>query len=93
MWNQNGAIPEAVKIQSFNVANVTANYTMPWGSAHPSLSTKFQFAINNLFSQQNVVGVSPANAPTKTSAFTASPDDQLTVTAPRSFTFTVTQNF
>ena len=93
MWNQNGAIPEAVKIQSYNVANVTANYTMPWGSAHPSLSTKFQFAINNLFSQQNVVGVSPANAPTKTSAFTASPDDQLTVTAPRSFTFTVTQNF
>lgn len=92
MWNANGATPDAVKIDAFNVMNVFVNYTMPWAS-HPSLSTKFQFAINNLFSGQDVVGVSPATAPTASSVFTPSGNDQMTLTAPRSFTFTVTQNF
>jgi iron complex outermembrane receptor protein len=92
MWNANGATPDAVKIDAFNVMNVSVNYTMPWAS-HPSMSTKFQFAVNNLFSSQDLVGVTPANAPTASSAFTPSDNDQLTLTAPRSFTFSVTQNF
>jgi len=93
MWNNNGAVLDAVKIQAMDTTNVAVNYTMPWGSAHPSMSTKFQFAINNLFSHQNIVGVTPAIAPTATSAYTQSPLDQITITAPRSLMFTVTQNF
>lgn len=91
-WNSNGNVPDAVKIAAFNMTNVYVNYTMPWAS-HPSMSTKFQFAINNLFSNQNVVSVSPANAPTAASPFTPSGDDQLVLNAPRSFTFSITQNF
>ncbi len=91
-WDANGNVPDAVKISAFNMTNVYVNYTMPWASK-PSMSTKFQFAINNLFSNQNVVDVSPANGPTAASVFTPSGNDQLKLNAPRSFNLTITQNF
>ncbi len=92
MWNNNGAVIDAVKIDPFNTANLFVNYTKAWAS-HPGYSTKFQFAVNNVFGNQDIVGVSPANGPTPTVAFAPDANDQITLTAPRSVTFSITQNF
>lgn len=83
MYNDNGTINQAITIDPFNVTNLYLNYTFK-GDTNLR-GTKIRFGINNLFNQNNIVGVNPA---LKTSV--ASPADILTLLPARSVSITMT---
>jgi iron complex outermembrane receptor protein len=84
MYNDNGAINQAVAIAPFNVTNLFFNYTFK--GENYLRGTKIRFAINNLFDQHNIVGVVPFS--TKSNA--PSPGDILTLVPARSISLTMT---
>jgi len=84
MYNDNGAINQAVAIDPFNVTNLFINYTFKGESS--LRGTKIRFGINNLFDQHNIVGVAPAS--TKSNA--PAPGDILTLLPARSISLTMT---
>jgi iron complex outermembrane receptor protein len=81
-------VNEAVKISPFDLTNVFVNYTIKNSSKFRG--TKIQLAVNNLFDNHNIVGITPATKPTATAPFVASPLDQLNLLPGRSITITVT---
>jgi len=83
MYNDNGAVNQAVAIDPFNVSNLFLNYTIRGDSY--LRGTKIRFAVNNLLDKHSIVGVAPALA---TSA--VSPNDILTLLPARSVSLTVT---
>jgi len=83
MYNDNGAVNQAVAIDPFNVSNLFLNYTIRGDSY--LRGTKIRFAVNNLLDKHSIVGVAPALA---TSA--VSPNDILTLLPARSVSVTVT---
>jgi len=83
MYNDNGAVNQAVAIDPFNVTNLFLNYTVRGDSY--LRGTKFRLGINNLLDKHSIVGVTPALA---NSAL--SPNDILTLMPGRSVSLTVT---
>ena len=87
MYNNNGAINQAVAIDPFNIANLFINYTLR-GSSKLS-QTRIRLAINNLFDSHAITGVTPAS--TKSNA--PAPGDVLTLMSGRSVALNVTIGF
>ncbi len=84
MYNDNGAINQAVAIDPFNVSNLFLNYTVRGDSY--LRGTKIRFGINNLLDNHSIVGVTPAS----TASSAPAPGDILTLLPARSISLTVT---
>jgi iron complex outermembrane receptor protein len=82
-------IDQAVKIDPFNVVNVFANYTVK--SRSWLRGSKIGLAVNNLANSHNIVGITPATAPTASAHYAENPSDLLNLLPGRSVmvTFTV----
>ncbi len=78
MFNDNGAVHEAITIDPFDITNLFVNYALP-GSSRLSRS-RIRLAINNLTDSHAITAVSAAS---KTSN-APSPDDLLTLMSGRS---------
>ena len=84
MFNDNGAVNEAIPIDPFNVTNMFLNYTLH-GSSMLGQS-KLRFAVNNLTDSHAITAVSPAS---KTSNVPAA-GDVLTLMSGRSVSVSMT---
>ena len=76
LFNDNGAVHEAVKIPPVTMTNLFINYTLKNGS---TLSrSKIRFSVNNLFDKHNITSISPAlkgpSFRTAATSSTCSPD-------------------
>jgi iron complex outermembrane receptor protein len=82
-------VDQAYTINPFNIVNVFASYTI----RHSSLlrGSKIGLSVNNLANSHDLVGITPATAPTLAQKFVESPSDQLNLLPGRSvmMTFTV----
>jgi iron complex outermembrane receptor protein len=83
MYNDNGAVNQAVAIDPFNVSNLFLNYTVR-GESYLR-GTKIRLGFNNILDKHSIVGVNPALANSATS-----PNDILTMLPARSVSLTVT---
>lgn len=88
MYNDNGAVHEAVTISPFTISNLFFNYSLKNVSRYFK-GGKVQLSINNLFDKHSIVSVTPAS---KTSSAPAA-GDQLTLLPARSFTMAVSLDF
>jgi iron complex outermembrane receptor protein len=86
MYNDNGSIHQAVKIDPFNMTSMFLNYTIK--SLSEFSQTKIRLSINNLFDQHSIVAVALAG-----SGNTIGPGDTLTLLAARSVTLSLTFGF
>ena len=84
MYNDNGAINQAIAIDPFNITNLFLNYTIKNDSEFSQ--TKIRLSINNLFDQHNIVSVVLAGK-------TPGPNDVLTLMAARSVMLSMTFGF
>ena len=84
MFNDNGAVHEAIPIDSFNITNLFVNYTLRGGSRLSQ--SRIRFAVNNLTDSHAITAVSAAS--TKTNA--PSPNDVLTLMSGRSVSVSLT---
>ncbi len=88
MWNDNTPYNQVIPIDPFSVTNVYFNYVLGNGSHFDQ--TKFRLSLNNVFNNQNIVGVQQAAAgPT----YVAGPGDLLSLLPGRSITMTVTLGY
>ncbi len=60
MYNDNGAIHQAVPIDPFNITNVFVNYLL--GGSSRLSNTRIRFAVNNLTDSHAITAVTPASA-------------------------------
>ncbi|HYR42080.1 MAG TPA: TonB-dependent receptor, partial [Terriglobia bacterium] len=86
MFNDNGAIHQAIAINPFEMTNLFLNYTIK--NVSEFSQTKIRLSINNLFDQHNIVAVALAGKGTATG-----PDDVLTLMAARSVMLSMTFGF
>jgi iron complex outermembrane receptor protein len=87
LYNDNGATHQAVTIAPVTIVNLFINYQLKGTSALSR--SKIAFAVNNLFNNQNIIGVNPASSSTSVPA----PGDILTIVAARSVSLTMTIDF
>jgi iron complex outermembrane receptor protein len=101
LYNDNATLPyvingipisypvnEAVKIDSFDIVNVFANYTIK--NASWLRGSKIGLAVNNLADNHAVIGITPAVSPTRTVAFAPNAGDLLNLLPGRSVMATLT---
>jgi len=88
MWNDNGSINQAVRIDPFEITNLYLNYTIKNHGSEFS-QTKVRLTINNLFDKHNIVAVKPVS----TASNLPAPDDQITMLAARSVSLSLTFGF
>jgi iron complex outermembrane recepter protein len=88
MWNDNGTINQAVRIDPFEITNLYLNYTIKNHGSEFS-QTKVRLTINNLFDKHSIVAVKPAS----TASNLPAPDDQITMLAARSISLSLTFGF
>jgi len=81
-------IDEANKIDPFNLVNVFVNYTIKNRSW--LRGSKIGLAVDNLANNHNIVGITPATAPTATAHYAQSPSDLLNLLPGRSIMLTFT---
>lgn len=99
MWNDlslaNGATAnQIIPIAPFSVTNIYFNYVLANGSHFDQ--TKFRLSVNNLFDNNNIVGVTQAFntfASVTAATYQPGPADLLTTLPGRSITMTVTLGF
>jgi iron complex outermembrane receptor protein len=84
MWNDNGGVNQAIRIDPFEISNLYLNYTIKGESRFAE--TKLRLIINNVFDQHNIVAVTAASSRSNAPA----PGDLLTKLAARSVSFAVT---
>ena len=84
MFNDNGAMNQAVRINPFEISNLYLNYTIKGESRFAE--TKFRLTFNNIFDEHNVFNVTPAS----TSSNAPAPGDLLQKLAGRSVAMSVT---
>jgi iron complex outermembrane receptor protein len=84
-------VDEAVKISPFELTNVFVNYTIK--SVSHLRGSKIQLAVNNLANSHNLVGVTPAIAPTAAVPFVQNAGDLLNLLPGRSITITFTGGY
>jgi iron complex outermembrane receptor protein len=95
MYNDNGTlnylingvmipypVDQVIKIDPFNVSNVFFNYTMKGSSW--LRGSKLGVAVNNLFDNHNVVGITPFTPATAAVLYAPNPGDQLSLLPGRS---------
>jgi iron complex outermembrane receptor protein len=75
-------VDQAVRIDPFDVTNVFVNYTIK--NASWLRGSKLGLSVTNLLDSHNIVGVTPAVAPTATTAYAYSPYDQINILPGRS---------
>jgi iron complex outermembrane receptor protein len=82
-------VDQAVTINPFNLVNLFADYTIKGSSF--LRGSKIGLAVNNLANSHNIVGVTPATAPTLSAPYVSNPSDVLNLLPGRSvmMTFTV----
>jgi iron complex outermembrane receptor protein len=86
-WNDNtdansNLLHQAIPIDPFSVTNLFLNYTLRNGSRFDQ--SKIRLSFNNLFNDNNIVGVTAANTGTAAIPFVANGEDQLTTVPGRS---------
>jgi iron complex outermembrane receptor protein len=81
-------VDQANTINPFNIVNVFANYTVKGSSF--LRGSKIGLAVNNLANSHNIVGITPAIAPTATAHYVESPSDQLNLLPGRSIMLSIT---
>ncbi len=81
-------VDQAITINPFNLVNVFANYTIKNQSW--LRGSRIGLAVNNLADSHNIVGVTPAIAPTATAAYVQNPGDLLNLLPGRSVLVTFT---
>jgi len=91
LYNDNGSVNQAIKIDPFNVSNAFVNYTVKGSSF--LRGSKIGLALNNLADNHNIVGISPATAATSTVLFAPSPGDLLTLLPGRSVMVSLTVGY
>jgi iron complex outermembrane receptor protein len=91
MYNDNGSVNQAVPIAPWSVSNVFLNYTVK--SASFLRGSKLGLAVNNLFDNHSITGISPGIKPTAAVPFTPSGGDLLTLLPGRSVMATLTVGF
>jgi iron complex outermembrane receptor protein len=87
VYNDNGAINQAVAIDPFNLAKLFVNYTLNNGSVFSR--SKLRFAVNNLTDSHRIVSVNPESTKSNLPA----PGDVLTLLPGRSVSLTLTFGF
>jgi iron complex outermembrane receptor protein len=87
MYNDNGAVHQAVAIDPFDLTNLFINYTLR-GSSKLSES-RIRLAINNLTDSHAITGIVPASSKSNAPA----PGDVLTLMAGRSVALSFTVGF
>ncbi len=83
MYNDNGSVNQAVRIDPFHVSNIFLNYTVRGDNF--MRGTKIRFGVNNLLDKHSIVGVNPALASSVTNG-----GDILTLLPARSLTIQMT---
>ena len=104
MYNDNGSLPylingisipypvdQAIKIDPFNVSNLFFNYTMKGSSW--LRGSKLGVAVNNVFDNHSIVGVTPFTPATAAVPFAANPGDQLNLLPGRSVMVSLTVGY
>jgi iron complex outermembrane receptor protein len=81
-------VDQAITINPFNIVNVFANYTVKSGSW--LRGSKIGLAVNNLANSHNLVGVTPAIAPTASAPYVQNSGDLLNLLPGRSVMLTLT---
>ena len=91
LYNDNGSVNQAIRIDTFNVSNVFINYKVK----HASFlrGSKLGLSVNNLFDNHNITGISPTTAATSGSHFTPAGGDLLTLLPGRSVMISLTAGF
>jgi len=84
-------VDQAITINPFDVTNLFFNYTIK--SEGWLRGSKISFATNNLFNNQNIVGVSPASKPTLAVPFAPSPNDLINTLPGRSVMISLTVGY
>jgi iron complex outermembrane receptor protein len=84
-------VDQAITISPFDLVNVFLNYTIKNSSR--LRGTKIQLAVNNLANSHNLVGVTPAVAPTAAAPYVQNPGDLLNLLPGRSITITITGGY
>jgi iron complex outermembrane receptor protein len=90
-WNDNGAVHQAVPIDSFSISNLFFNYTLHNGSRFDESKIKLSF--NNLFDNHNVTAITPFTPATSTAPFAQNDGDTLTLVPGRSVMVTFQMGF
>jgi iron complex outermembrane receptor protein len=104
MYNDNGSlnylisgvtipypVDQAIKIDPFNVSNLFFNYTMKGSSW--LRGSKLGVAVNNLFDNHSLVGITPFTAATAAVPFAPNPGDQLNLLPGRSVMVSLTVGY
>ena len=104
MYNDNGTlnylingitipypVDQAIKIDPFNVTNLFLNYTMKDSSW--LRGSKLGLAVNNLFDNHNVVGITPCTPATAAVLYAPNPADQLNLLPGRSVMVSLTVGY
>ena len=87
MYNDNGAVHQAVPIDPFNITNVFVNYQL--GGSSKLSNTRIRFAINNLTDSHAITAVTPASTKSNDPAA----GDILTLMGGRSVSVSLTVGF
>jgi iron complex outermembrane receptor protein len=91
MYDDNGSLNQAVRIDPFDLTNIFINYTMKNSSFLQG--SKIGFSVNNLFDNHNIVGIAPANAGTAAVPYTPNGGDLLTLLPGRSAMVSLTVGY
>ena len=91
LYNDNGSVNQAIKIDSFNVSNLFFNYKVK--NASFLRGSKIGLSMNNLFDKHSVAGISAATAATAAAPFTPSGGDLLTLLPGRSIMISITAGY
>jgi iron complex outermembrane recepter protein len=84
VFNDNGALHEAVRIPSFTMTNLFVNYALKNGSTFKR--SKLRLSVNNLFNEHNITAIKPFLK----GAFVPNGGDIINVLAGRSVSLTLT---
>jgi len=88
LFNDNGSVNQAIKIDPFSVSNIFINYKVK--NASFLRGSKIGLSVNNLFDNHNITGISPATAATAALPFAPASGDLLTLLPGRSVMVSLT---
>ena len=91
MYNDNGSVNQAVPIHPWSVSNLFLNYTVKNSSF--LRGSRLGLAVNNLFDNHSIAGITPATPATASVPFAPAGGDLLTLLPGRSVMATLTVGF
>jgi iron complex outermembrane receptor protein len=91
IWEDNGSVNQAVRIDPFNVSNLFVNYTVKNGSF--LRGSKLGLAVNNLFDNHNITAITPGVGPTPAVPYAPSGGDFLQLLPGRSVMISLTAGY